>query len=307
MKRKNTAPHNEGRIKKSDFTVKSFVPFSGPRPIFKCILHKVGRDKIDVPIRVLFDSGSSIAMISRSVILEFNIPKVQRDVPRAVLDYAGSAVAGVGEAYSFPLLLKIKNHFSKETFEIADLDNDYDAILPWWWIVKHRPGNWYAGDVSFESSKCKNNCTLTNANSFSIIYDERILEYADQSGTIGSISLATDDSPEVALQKVWEVIPQDYWQYAKAFTERQSAQLPPHRSYDHKIDLLPGQQPPWGPIYALSKEELRTLQEYIEDMLKTGKIRKFHSPAGVPIFFVPKDHGQGLRLVVNMDVKQVIN
>jgi len=37
--------------------------------------------------------------------------------------------------------------------------------------------------------------------------------------------------------------------------------LPEHRSYNHSIDLKPGEHPPRGPIYPLSETELQALRE----------------------------------------------
>ena len=65
------------------------------------------------------------------------------------------------------------------------------------------------------------------------------------------------------------------------------------------IDLEPGKQPPSGCLYPLSHDELEFLREYLDEMLKSGKICPSKSPAGAPIFFVPKSHGRGLRIVVD--------
>ena len=56
---------------------------------------------------------------------------------------------------------------------------------------------------------------------------------------------------------------------------------------------------PWGPIYPLSEEELRTLREWLPEMEKTGKIKRSTSLAGLPIPFVPKPHGRELCLCVD--------
>jgi hypothetical protein len=48
--------------------------------------------------------------------------------------------------------------------------------------------------------------------------------------------------------------------------------LPPHRSYDHAKDLKNWEQPPWGPIYALSEKELSVLKDYLKEMLDSRKI-----------------------------------
>ena len=67
--------------------------------------------------------------------------------------------------------------------------------------------------------------------------------------------------------------------------------LPEHRPYDCPIDLKPGKEPPWGPIYNLSPVELETLRA-------NGLIRHSRSPVGAPIFFVKKKNGT-LQLVVD--------
>ena len=41
------------------------------------------------------------------------------------------------------------------------------------------------------------------------------------------------------------------------------------------------------------------MRQYLDTMLKSGKIRPSKSPACAPILFVPKDHGRGLRLCVD--------
>ncbi|KAH0129268.1 hypothetical protein KCU82_g20625, partial [Aureobasidium melanogenum] len=57
-------------------------------------------------------------------------------------------------------------------------------------------------------------------------------------------------------------------------------------------------QPTFGPIYALSEKELKTLREYLDENLARGFIRKSESPAGYPILFAPKKDGS-LRLCVD--------
>ena len=87
--------------------------------------------------------------------------------------------------------------------------------------------------------------------------------------------------------------------FVSVFKPQMGDALPPHRTFDHAIDLQEGTKPPWGPIYARSEKELTALGEYLDEMLRTGKIRPSKSPAGAPILFVPKPHGKGLRLCVD--------
>ena len=63
------------------------------------------------------------------------------------------------------------------------------------------------------------------------------------------------------------------------------------RINDYTIELVKGQQPPYGPIYSLEPVELETLKAYIETNLANGFIRPSKSPAGAPILFDRKSNG----------------
>jgi len=52
------------------------------------------------------------------------------------------------------------------------------------------------------------------------------------------------------------------------------------------IDLELENQPPSGILYPLSPDELELLKEYLDEMLKNGKISPSKSSTGAPIFFV---------------------
>ena len=89
-----------------------------------------------------------------------------------------------------------------------------------------------------------------------------------------------------------------YKEYLDVFDKVKASTLPKHQPYDCRIDLQPGKNPQWGPIYNLSLVEVETLREYINENLANGFIRKSRSATGAPIFFVKKKNGS-LRLVVD--------
>ena len=80
-----------------------------------------------------------------------------------------------------------------------------------------------------------------------------------------------------------------YHDYADAFDKRKANTLPQHRSYGCSIDLQPGKEAPWGPIYNLSPIELEVLRAYIEEYLANRFIPHSKSLADTPIFFVQKN------------------
>ena len=90
-------------------------------------------------------------------------------------------------------------------------------------------------------------------------------------------------------------LPPEYHEFADVFSETKACSLPPHRPYDHKIELEDGKAPPFGPIYSLSEAEHKALEQIVTENLRSGFIRSSNSPAGAPILFVKKKDGS-LRL-----------
>ncbi|KAF4252430.1 hypothetical protein CNMCM8714_007616 [Aspergillus fumigatus] len=57
------------------------------------------------------------------------------------------------------------------------------------------------------------------------------------------------------------LLPDEFKDYADVFSPKEAERLPPHRPYNHDIKLLEGKTPPFSPLYAMSREELRVLKE----------------------------------------------
>ena len=93
-------------------------------------------------------------------------------------------------------------------------------------------------------------------------------------------------------------IPPELQEYRDVFNAENAGTIPCTKETDHSIDIKKGETVPFGPIYPLSRAELATLREYLEENLKNGRIRHSKSPAGAPILFVPKKDGT-LRLCVD--------
>lgn len=74
--------------------------------------------------------------------------------------------------------------------------------------------------------------------------------------------------------------------------------LPKHQPWDHEIPLEPGKTPAFKKIYPMNEQQLKALREYLDENLKKGFIRESKSPAGYPLFFVPKKNNK-LRPVID--------
>lgn len=79
--------------------------------------------------------------------------------------------------------------------------------------------------------------------------------------------------------------------YQDVFPDELPRCLPPSRSVDHKIELVPGSNPPSRPIYQLSLSEMDELKKQLQDLLDHGFICPSQSPYGSPVLFVKKKEG----------------
>ncbi|KAG5723599.1 hypothetical protein E4T56_gene18161 [Termitomyces sp. T112] len=107
-------------------------------------------------------------------------------------------------------------------------------------------------------------------------------------------------APEIKMEEqiLSKVVPPEYHEFADVFSEGSAKELPPHRSYDHKIDLEEGTSLPFGKIYNMSEIKLQALKEYLDDMLSKGFICPSISMADAPVLFTKKKDGS-LRLCVD--------
>ncbi|KAJ1199159.1 hypothetical protein NDU88_002997 [Pleurodeles waltl] len=83
-------------------------------------------------------------------------------------------------------------------------------------------------------------------------------------------------------------IPAPYKDFRDVSSEQKATELPPHRSCDCRLDLIPVAAPPCSRVYALSEPENQYLRDYLDDLLAKGFIRHSASPVSSSFFFVPK-------------------
>lgn len=94
------------------------------------------------------------------------------------------------------------------------------------------------------------------------------------------------------------MVQEDYREFLPLFTEAVYNVLPPHHIYDHSIPLKEGSQPPFRPLYSLSRNELIAVRKWLDTDLRRGWIQNSSSLDGVLVLFVKEADGS-LRLCVN--------
>ena len=93
-------------------------------------------------------------------------------------------------------------------------------------------------------------------------------------------------SPQLA-----DLIPSKYHDFKDVFAKMSFDELPPRKPWDHAIKLKPGSEPKFCKIYPMNLKEQKQLDEFLEENLRTGRIRPSKSPMASPVFFIKKKDG----------------
>jgi hypothetical protein len=88
-----------------------------------------------------------------------------------------------------------------------------------------------------------------------------------------------------------EKIPSQYKDYVKVFAKESFDALPEKRAWDHAIELKPDAKAVDCKIYPLSLGEQAELDKFLEENLKSGRIRSSKSPMASAFFFIKKKDG----------------
>jgi transposase InsO family protein len=117
------------------------------------------------------------------------------------------------------------------------------------------------------------------------IYEiDRVLQ--DRQETIDA-----QEQEEDYLEAIRKVLPPEYWKYQDVYSKSESDKLPPHRPYDHKIELEGENALGYSPLYHMTTEELETVKQYLVDNLSKGFIEPSQAPFAAPVLFVKKANG----------------
>jgi len=92
-----------------------------------------------------------------------------------------------------------------------------------------------------------------------------------------------------SIEEIGGDIPKEYqnfndWVFNKAVFKK----LPDQSKWDHTIELIPNVTLKDCKIYPLNIKEQKELDKFLEEHLKSGRIRPLKSPCAAPFFFVKK-------------------
>ena len=92
-------------------------------------------------------------------------------------------------------------------------------------------------------------------------------------------------------QTTTTLLPAYVAEFQSVFAKEDFDILPEYRKWDHAIELIPGAEPKSSKVYPLSPLEQTELDAFLEENLRTGRIRLSKSPIAAPVFFIKKKDG----------------
>jgi len=264
-------------------------------------------------VDALLDSGATGLYVDTGFVKyhNLNIKKLPRAIPvynvDGTLNKSGSVHGEVD------LIMNYKNHTEKTTFAVCDLGNK-TAIIGHTWLYLHNSDvNWKSGDVQF--IRCPPDCHMEvirarrKRKRIAAVQrrqlpqlDEEGVDLVDQSPdfeiepedgiffsylhpqkqSINATSTMSQKLAEESHQQAdpskktfEEAVPKHYHQFKGVFSKE-------------SFDSLPDRKP--------FPNEQKELDAFLEETLKSGRIRPSKSPMASPVFFVKKKDGS-LRLV----------
>jgi len=92
-------------------------------------------------------------------------------------------------------------------------------------------------------------------------------------------------------QAATALLPAYIAEFQSVFAKEDFDILPEHHKWDHAIELIPRAEPKSSKVYPLSPLEQTELDAFLEENLRTGRIRPSKSPIAAPVFFIKKKDG----------------
>ena len=223
----------------------------------------------------LVDSRCTESFINRKFMQQLGLPIQCRLVLTLVEGSHGKIMDKVDS--SITAQLTVGHHVENINLSPIQL-GDCSIALGHDWLKRHNPTiDWEDGLCIFD--RCPKSCssmpstTLYGSSTSSITLCEGDRLFAlDMEGYLARRT-APWQLDQTRKPKIIEDYPGRYYaQYPDVFSEKDFEQLPPRRPWDHAIELRPDFTPLNCKIYALTLDEQRALDEFLEENLHTGRI-----------------------------------
>src|ERR1700741_1466531 len=268
-------------------------------------------------VHALLDSGATDNFISNVVVNRFKIPTYKLERPKIIRNVDGTKNTIGNVTHACDLTIQYNGKQNKMQFYIIDLGSD-SMILGYPFLAETNPKidwarNTFPGRVKALSKDAylwtPKKQKYTEGNYYlehdDMTPEEEQRKYipSNERNTLTYLNIwlkRTTKATELAIQvadkkkRTWqEQVPTEYHKFGKVFSETKAQRFPGPRPWDHAIDLKPGAPETLDYIvYPLSPGQQESLNQFLDEHLSKGYIRRSSSPYASPFFFVKKKDGK---------------
>ena len=256
------------------------------------------------------DSGATECFVSQRFIDKHKLGTRLLTVPRKLQNADGSPNAGGGLTHFTELEVFMGDTPRRFQFYIADMGPD-DLVLgyPWFATTNAQP-NWTNGTlpatVTIRTKGAASGKPMLPQKVVSVRTkvrrppflgdgDElyvRIIKTECSAKTTVAQQLA-EQATDKTIHPWDQIVPPQYHQHARVFSETEAHRFPESREWDHAIDLKADAPSTLDcKVYPLSPGEDIALQTFLSENLAKGYIRPSKSPYAFPFFFLMKKNGK---------------
>ena len=171
----------------------------------------------EIVVRTMLDCGANVPVVSEAQVEVYKILGVLRSHACGIATFNGQlSNSNAGQEYTQSYTLRVGAHHTRETFEIAPLQDHHDILLPWWWIITHPTQCVLTGkesDLKFDSPECKN-CTAKAVSEFTVEYDKSVAYFVSEQecrGVLGTLHFDENLGGQINVEV--EPHEDDPWQY----------------------------------------------------------------------------------------------
>ena len=244
------------------------------------ILFRVKFDDHSIKVSALLDSEASACFINKDFAECHKLPLVTKKWPVSVEVIDGRPlVFGDVTQETKALDIYIDQHRSTVVLNVIKSPSN-PVILGLSWLDRYNPDiDWKKRRIEFKLEKIESpnmqklgspshlkpkvyQSIVTSKTSILMIGARAFVKATRQGATYMIYANSIIESNEKSSG-----LPDQYKEYQDDFEKKNAYMLPQHRPYDYGIDLQEGTQPPFGPIYSLSQNELAALREYLDENL----------------------------------------
>lgn len=173
----------------------------------------------------------------------------------------------------------------------------YDAILGYDWLKVHNPMtcDWESRTMSFQQHG--HSVTLQglkpNSGTLQSISAHKVYNLVKGNDIWACVLMDFVPNQVSTVQPAVQVPPAEITALLSQFEDvfQDPKQVPPQRSYDHAISLLPGPVPINCKPYHYSPEHKSVIEKQVQELLQSGLIVHSHSPFASPVLLVRKKDG----------------